>query len=137
MWPNLYTKPDRAATWVSIIPYNEKFTKISLFLKFFPKTTCKFIYHIAGASMYEYQDGTFLLESIVHGYHICKEIWSSVLGEELQCIRSIYDFYTVKVVKTKTVWKWWGIGRMIWQYSIKLPQSGLEISCKLRIQIKW
>ena len=44
----------------------------------------------------------------MHGYHICKENRSSVLGEELQCIcevRIIYDFYTVKVVKTGTVWK--------------------------------
>jgi len=34
-----------------------------------------------------------------------KEIWSSMLGEELQCLReigNIYDLYAVKVVKTGT-----------------------------------
>jgi len=48
---------------------------------------------------------TFVLELVVHGYHVYKEIWSSVLGKELQCfceIGNIHDLYAVKVVKTGT-----------------------------------
>jgi len=47
----------------------------------------------------------FVLESVLCGYHVYKEIWSSMLGEELQClreIRNIYDLYTVKIGKTGT-----------------------------------
>ena len=96
----------------------------------------------------------FLLESVVRGCHVYKEIWSSVLGEELQCIceiGNVHDLYAVKVVKT-------GIGTVghlpkeismpchlflriggnigctiagVRQYSVDLPQGGLEIPYKL------
>jgi len=48
---------------------------------------------------------TFVMESVVHGYHVYKEIWSSVIGEELQCIceiGNIYDLYAAEVVKAGT-----------------------------------
>ena len=97
---------------------------------------------------------TFLLELAVCGYHVYKEIWSSILGEELQCfceIGSIHDLYAVKVVKTGMgtvghlpkeismpchlfLRKGGSIGCTIAgvrQYSVDLPQGSLEIPCKL------
>ena len=47
----------------------------------------------------------FVFDSVVHEYHVYKEIWSSVLGKELQCTReigNIHDLYAVKVVKPRT-----------------------------------
>ena len=45
------------------------------------------------------------MESVVRGYHVYKEIWSSVTGKELQCIHKIgnvSDLYAAKVVKAGT-----------------------------------
>ena len=90
----------------------------------------------------------FLLESVVHGYHVYKEIWTSILGEELQCIhevRNIYDlcppllrkmahstssslnnFYSIRSIGCTIA----GVP----QYSIDQPQGGLEIPCKLMVR---
>ena len=45
---------------------------------------------------------TYKLESCIRGYHIYKDIWTSTVGEHLDCIREIdnpEDPYTVAVVK--------------------------------------
>ena len=97
---------------------------------------------------------TFRLDSVVRGHHVFKDIWSSMLGEELECIRetgNVHDLYAVGVVKTGTgtvghlpkkistpcslfLRKGGNIvctitGRR--QYSVDLPQGGLEVPCEL------
>ena len=42
---------------------------------------------------------TFGLNSVVHGHHIYKSIWSSMLGEELQYVHemgNVHDLYIVQ-----------------------------------------
>ena len=100
---------------------------------------------------------TLRLDSVVRGHHIYKDIWSSMIGEELQCVRevgNVHDLYAVGVVKTGTgtvghlpkkistpchlfLRKGGTIlctitGRR--QYSVDLPQGGLEIPCKLTLK---
>ena len=100
---------------------------------------------------------SFLVESVVRGHHVYKTIWSSALGEELQCHRevsNIHDLYAVSVIKP-------GIGvlghipRQIStpcnmfirsggsitcivtgsrHYSVNLPQGGLENPCRLQFK---
>ena len=51
------------------------------------------------------KNDTFRLDSVVRGHHVYKNIWSSMLGEELQCIRemgNVHDLYAVGIVKTGT-----------------------------------
>ena len=46
---------------------------------------------------------TFQKESCVRGYHIYKELWDAVVGEELECQRERgngTDLYAVAVIKT-------------------------------------
>ena len=48
---------------------------------------------------------SFSVESVIRGHHVYKAIWSSVLGEELQCHRevgNIHDLYAVSIVKPGT-----------------------------------
>ena len=93
-------------------------------------------------------------ESCVRGYHIYKDIWNAVFGEELQCQREIgnsSDLYAVAVVKDSTI-----VGHLPRKisrictlfmrrggaitclvngrrkYSADLPQGGMEIPCILR-----
>jgi len=88
----------------------QKFTKIALSRTFRKKkfenkwqhayvlTTREFLQLLPVMDM-------FVFESVVRGNHIYKEIWSSMLGEELQCfheIGNIHDLYAVKVSKTGT-----------------------------------
>ena len=43
------------------------------------------------------------MDSVIRGHHIYKDIWTSFVGEELQCQRevgNIHDIYAVSVVKT-------------------------------------
>ena len=43
---------------------------------------------------------TYCINSVVHGHHIYKDIWTPVIGEELTCRRevgNIYDLYTVAI----------------------------------------
>ena len=59
---------------------------------------------LCGASMDTEMD-TFRLDSVVRGHHVYKNIWSSMLGEELQCIcemGNVHDLYAVGIVKTGT-----------------------------------
>ena len=47
----------------------------------------------------------FQLDLFVQGHHVHKNIWNSLLGEELECMcktRNVHDFYAVGVVKTGT-----------------------------------
>ena len=56
------------------------------------------------ASMVAEMD-TFRLDLVVRGQHVYKNIWSSMLGEELKCIRetgNVHDLYAVGIVKTGT-----------------------------------
>ena len=108
----------------------------------------------AASMVAEMDIGTFRLDSVVRGHHVYKNIWSSMLGEELKCIRetgNVHDLYAVGVVKTGTgtvghlpkkistpchlfLRKGGDIlctitgGR---QHSFDLPQGGLEIPCEL------
>ena len=97
---------------------------------------------------------TFRLDSVVHGYHIYKNIWSNMLGKELQYIHemgNVHDLYIVGVIMMEigTVGHFpkkistpcylflrkGGItlgmitGRCL--YSIDLPQGDLKIPCEL------
>ena len=45
---------------------------------------------------------SFAINSIVHGYHVYKDIWTSVCGEELQCqceTGNVHDLYAVSVMR--------------------------------------
>ena len=94
--------------------------------------------------------------SCVHGYHIYKNVWDAVIGEELQCERELDNEsyrYAVAVKKDGTI-----IGHLpqaiSWtcslflrrgnsitchvaghrRYSANLPQGGLEVPCTLRFE---
>ena len=44
----------------------------------------------------------FLMESTIRGHNVYKYIWSSVVGEELECqieTGNVHDLYAVSVVK--------------------------------------
>ena len=96
---------------------------------------------------------TFEMESCVRGYHIYKEIWEAVVGEELQCQRdrvNSSDNYAVSVKREGII-----VGHLLRKisclcalfirrggsitcrptgrrrYSSDLPQGGLEIPCLL------
>lgn len=94
--------------------------------------------------------------SCVRGYHVYKNIWDAVIGEELQCERELdneNDRYAVAVKKDGTI-----IGHLPRtisracslflrrgnsisccvtghrRYSADLPQGGLEVPCTLRFE---
>ena len=49
---------------------------------------------------------TFQKESCVRGYHIYRELWDAVVGEELECQRergNATDMYAVAVIKDCTI----------------------------------
>ena len=49
---------------------------------------------------------TFQKESCVRGYHIYRELWDAVVGEELECQRehgNATDMYAVAVIKDSTI----------------------------------
>ena len=92
------------------------------------------------------------MESCVRGYHIYKDIWTSVIGEDLLCEREPFnsvDRYAVAVLKDDIVVghipknisrirsMFLARGGAITctpiggrRYSAELPQGGLEIPCK-------
>ena len=44
----------------------------------------------------------YTMDSVVRGHHVCKEIWTSFIGEELSCkgeAGNIHDMYAVAVIK--------------------------------------
>ena len=92
-------------------------------------------------------------ETIVRGYHACKEIWDAAIWQVLSCQQesgNIHDPYTVAIVKRGVIVGHvpWGVSLVCYfflgrngtltcqvtdtrHYSIDLPQGGLEIPCKL------
>ena len=49
---------------------------------------------------------TFQKESCVRGYHIYRELWDAVVGEELECQQEHFnatDMYAVAVIKDSTI----------------------------------
>ena len=47
----------------------------------------------------------FCLNSVVCGYHVYKDIWSSVHGEELHCkheIGNVHNLYGISIIKHGT-----------------------------------
>ena len=49
---------------------------------------------------------TFQKESCIRGYHIYRELWDAVVGEELECQRergNAADMYAVAVMKDSTI----------------------------------
>ena len=96
---------------------------------------------------------TFQLDSVVRGYHMYKDIWTTIYGEELQCaceVGNVQDLYAIGIVKEGTgtvghlpkkistscnLFRNGGTilckitGRQ--QYSHDLPQGGLKIPCQL------
>ena len=96
---------------------------------------------------------TFELDSSVRGYHVYREVWNAVYGEELQCVReptNAADRYAIAVTREGTVvghlphkisrlcvlfMKRRGtitcrvIGRR--KYSDDLPKGGLEVPGRL------
>ena len=49
---------------------------------------------------------TFTVELVIRGYHICEEVWSSVIGEVLLChrdTRNRHDLFAVATCKGTTV----------------------------------
>ena len=100
---------------------------------------------------------TFILESMVHGYHVYIDIWHSQLDERLVCKRerhNIHDPFAVAVKKgsiivghlprniSTTFYVFLGklqssitcilVGSQ--RYSRDLPQGGLEVPCLLEFR---
>ena len=49
----------------------------------------------------------------VHGYHIYKDIWTTVCGEELQCqceVGNVHDLYAVSIMQCGTI-----VGHVSWK----------------------
>ena len=101
-------------------------------------------------------ESSFLVDTMVRGYHVYKDIWTAAVGEELTCRREKFnaaDPFAVAVVKEETTVghvprKTSSIcslflrrnGTILCQivgnrrYSGDLPQGGLEVPCTLRFQ---
>ena len=95
----------------------------------------------------------FQKESCVRGYHVYKDVWNAVLGEELLCQREAgnsSDLYAVAVLKDGTtvghlprkisrictlfIRRGGTISCLVngrRKYSADLPQGGMEIPCLL------
>ena len=96
---------------------------------------------------------TCIIETVIRGYHIYKEIWAASIGEVLLCARetaNVHDPYAVAVIRRSIT-----VGHVpralsavcslfirrsgeitcqvtgSKKYSTDLPQGGLEIPCKL------
>ena len=98
-------------------------------------------------------EGEVFLSSCICGYHVYNDIWTAIVGEELECAREVgnaKDRYVVSVLRGSDIvghlpqkisrvcslFLLRGgtisckvIGRR--RYSVDLPQGGLEIPCKL------
>ena len=95
---------------------------------------------------------TVEVETVIRGYHVYKDIWTSTLGEILSCRReedNYHDRFAVAVVKgsdvvghvprkISTICSLFLISGTIRcevsgnrQYSADLDQGGLEVPCKL------
>ena len=49
---------------------------------------------------------SFLIEAMVRGYHVYKDIWSAVVGEEFPCMKEVgntLDPFAVAMMKGDTV----------------------------------
>ena len=56
--------------------------------------------------MADYERASFSVEAMVRGYHVYKDIWAAVHGEELPCQRELgnrVDVFAVAVMKGETV----------------------------------
>ena len=95
----------------------------------------------------------YTVESMVHGYHVYRDIWEAAVGETLPCQREAgnpYDTYAVSVMEGDTIvghlprsisavctlflrWNGTILGEVTGRRhnSADLPQGGLEIPCKL------
>ena len=99
----------------------------------------------------------FETESCIRGFHIYKDMWSPLVGEQIRCIReddNLRDRYAVAVVKStpgsteivghipqcisvmcSSFLRRGGEIRCTvtgrWRYSSDLPQGSLEVSCTL------
>ena len=97
-------------------------------------------------------EGEAFLSFCICGYHVYNDIWMAILGEELECAREVgntKDRYAVsilqgsdivghlpqKISRVCSLFQLRGgaisckiMGRH--QYSVDLPQVGLEIPCK-------
>ena len=97
-----------------------------------------------------------MIEAMVRGYHVYKEIWCAAVGEELSCIREVENYrdpFAVAVVRSGVI-----IGHVprkissvcsmflrrggtiscrvtgSRRYSEDLPQGGLEVPCTLTLR---
>ena len=96
----------------------------------------------------------FSMESVIRGHHVYKYIWSSVVGEELECrikAGNVHNLYAVSVIRSGTdivghiprnistpcnlfLRKGGAISCVVSghrQYSSDLPQGGLEVLCQM------
>ena len=59
------------------------------------------------AATYEHSlSSSFAINSVVYGYHIYNDIWTSARGEELQCqceAGNVHDLYAVSIVRCGTI----------------------------------
>lgn len=101
-------------------------------------------------------DSDLEIESCIRGFHVYKDRWNPVLGENLSCQRELsngHDLFAVAVLKNGTIIR--HLPRKIssicslfiskggsltcrvsssHRYSADLPQGGLEIPCVLLFQ---
>ena len=82
----------------------------------------------------------FEVDGMIRGFHIYKDIWELVIGEELQCSLddgNLHDPFAVAVVKngfTVGHLKQGAISCVVigfQRYSSDLVQGGLEVPCKI------
>ena len=99
----------------------------------------------------------FSMDSVICGHHVYRHIWSSVVGEELECrieTGNVHDLYAVSVIKSGSsgndvvghiprnistpynlfLRKGGTVSCVVTghhQYSSDLPQGGLEVPCQL------
>ena len=48
----------------------------------------------------------FTINSVMHGYHVYKDIWKSAHGEEMQCqceASNVHGLYTVSIMQYETI----------------------------------
>lgn len=112
--------------------------------------------YTSGAGLLKMAESTYSTETVIRGYHVYKNIWTAVLGEELFCNRERFnsaDPFAVSVVKASTI-----VGHVPRRispvcslflrrngtircrvngsrhHSLDLPQGGLEIPCILTFE---
>ena len=77
-------------------------------------------------------DSTFEMDSCICGHHVCKTVWTTVIGEILSCEReedNLHDLFAVRVTKPGETQTIGHLPRLISSTASLFIQRGGTIQC--------